>query len=68
MVSIFIDYIESIIEVFMDDFSVYGNSFDTCLANLTLVLKKMHGHQLGVELGKMSFHGRTRNCAKTYRI
>ena len=38
--SIFSDYIENIIEVFMDDFSVYGSSFDNCLENLTLVLKR----------------------------
>ena len=40
MMSIFSDYIENSIEVFMDDFSVYGNSFDNCLENLTLVLKR----------------------------
>ena len=40
MVSIFSDYIENIIEVFMDDFSVYGNSFDKCLDNLSLVLER----------------------------
>ena len=40
MVSLFSDYIESIIEVFMDDFLVYGNSFDACVANLTHVLKR----------------------------
>ncbi|XP_062093501.1 uncharacterized protein LOC133799503 [Humulus lupulus] len=40
MVSIFSDYIEIIIEVFMDDFSVHGDSFDKCLHNLTLVLKR----------------------------
>ena len=40
MVSISSDYIEYIIEVFMDDFSVYGDSFDKCLRNLTLVLKR----------------------------
>ena len=40
MVSIFSDMIEKIIEVFMDDFSVYGDSFDTCLHNLSLVLKR----------------------------
>lgn len=38
MVSIFSDYVEKIIEVFMDDFSVFGDSFDDCLANLTLIL------------------------------
>ena len=40
MVSIFSDYVENIIEVFMDDFSVYGDSFDRCLENLALVLKR----------------------------
>ena len=40
MVSIFSDLIENIIEVFMDDFTVYGNSFDECLENLTKVLER----------------------------
>ncbi|KAM1495767.1 hypothetical protein ACFX14_030014 [Malus domestica] len=40
MVSIFSDYVEKIIEIFMDDFSVFGNSFDHCLHNLTLILKR----------------------------
>ncbi|CAN6585777.1 unnamed protein product [Malus baccata var. baccata] len=40
MVSIFSDYVEKIIEVFMDDFSVFGESFDNCLDNLTLILKR----------------------------
>ena len=40
MVSIFLDYIEHIIEVFMDDFTVSGDSFDNCLHNLTLVLQR----------------------------
>ncbi|CAN6695308.1 unnamed protein product [Malus baccata var. baccata] len=40
MVSIFSDYVEKIIEIFMDDFSVFGSSFDHCLDNLTLILKR----------------------------
>ena len=40
MVSIFLDYIKHIIEVFMDDFTVYGDSFDNFLHNLTLVLQR----------------------------
>ncbi|KAM2205550.1 hypothetical protein ACFX1S_025033 [Malus domestica] len=40
MVSIFSDFVEKIIEVFMDDFSVFGDSFDGCLDNLTLILKR----------------------------
>ena len=31
---------ENIIEVFMDDFTVHGESFDDCLENLTKVLKR----------------------------
>ncbi|GKB95054.1 reverse transcriptase domain-containing protein [Tanacetum coccineum] len=34
MMAIFYDMIEKTIEVFMDDFSVFGNSFSTCLSNL----------------------------------
>ncbi|XP_021733268.1 uncharacterized protein LOC110700074 isoform X1 [Chenopodium quinoa] len=40
MVSIFSDYLENFIEVFMDDFTVHGDSFDRCLEHLTLVLKR----------------------------
>jgi hypothetical protein len=39
MMSIFSDMIEQIMEVFMDDFSVYGKTFDECLRNLDKVLK-----------------------------
>jgi hypothetical protein len=38
--SIFSNYVERIIEVFMDDFTVYGDSFDKCLENLSLILKR----------------------------
>ena len=34
MMSIFYDIIEEIMEVSMDDFSVYGKTFDDCLKNL----------------------------------
>ncbi|KAM2950741.1 hypothetical protein COP2_000321 [Malus domestica] len=40
MMSIFSNYVEKIIEVFMDDFSVFGDSFDGCLHNLSLILKR----------------------------
>ncbi|CAM8940841.1 unnamed protein product [Rhodiola kirilowii] len=40
MMAIFLEFIEEIMEVFMDDFSVYGYSFDDCLANLAKVLKR----------------------------
>ena len=38
--AIFLDLIENIMEVFMDDFSVYNKDFDQCLENLDKVLKR----------------------------
>ena len=38
MMAIFSDMVENTIEVFMDDFSVLGSSFDNCLENLRSVL------------------------------
>jgi hypothetical protein len=40
MMSIFSDFVKRIIEVFMDDFTVYSDSFDKCLENLSLILKR----------------------------
>ena len=40
MMAIFSEFIEHIMEVFMDDFSVYGSSFDDCLNNLSKVLQR----------------------------
>jgi len=40
MMSIFSDFVENIMEVFMDDFSVHGSSFDNFLANLEKVLER----------------------------
>ncbi|GJV86862.1 reverse transcriptase domain-containing protein [Tanacetum coccineum] len=39
MLAIFHDMIEESVEVFIDDFSVFGNSFDTCLNNLDKMLQ-----------------------------
>jgi hypothetical protein len=40
MMAIFSDLNDKVMEVFMDDFSVYGKTFDDCLANLDKVLKR----------------------------
>nr|GEU39193.1 reverse transcriptase domain-containing protein [Tanacetum cinerariifolium] len=40
MIAIFHDMIEKTMEVFMDDFSVFGNSFQSCLSNLEKMLKR----------------------------
>ncbi|GJW80336.1 reverse transcriptase domain-containing protein [Tanacetum coccineum] len=39
MVAIFYDMIEKTMEVFMDDFSVFGDSFSSCLSHLDMMLK-----------------------------
>jgi hypothetical protein len=40
MMVVFSEFIEEIVEVFMDDFSIYGKMFMDCLANLDKVLTR----------------------------
>ncbi|RVX10718.1 Transposon Ty3-I Gag-Pol polyprotein [Vitis vinifera] len=42
MLSIFSDMVERIMEVFMDDITIYGSTFEECLVNLEAVLEQMH--------------------------
>ena len=39
MTAIFSDFLGDSLEVFMDDFSVFGNDFQSCLAHLTKILE-----------------------------
>ena len=55
MISIFSDMIEQIMEVFMDDFSVYGKTFDDCLENLDKVLQRCHEKDLVLNWEKCHF-------------
>ncbi|XP_065854963.1 uncharacterized protein [Euphorbia lathyris] len=55
MVSIFSDYVEQIIEVFMDDFTIYGDSFDECLINLGKILKRCLKFNLVLNYEKWHF-------------
>nr|GEY05991.1 reverse transcriptase domain-containing protein [Tanacetum cinerariifolium] len=48
MMAIFHDMIEQTMEVFMDDFSVSGDSFSTCLTNLEKMLKKCEDAKLAL--------------------
>ena len=38
MMSMFSDLVEEAMEIFMDDFSIYGSSFENCLENSETVL------------------------------
>nr|GEU97734.1 reverse transcriptase domain-containing protein [Tanacetum cinerariifolium] len=41
MLAIFYDMVEKTMEVFMDDISVFGNSFETCLSRLDKMLQRI---------------------------
>ena len=53
--SIFSDMIEEVMEVFMDDFSVYGKTFDRCLENLDKVLQRCREKDLLLNWEKCHF-------------
>nr|GEW76512.1 reverse transcriptase domain-containing protein [Tanacetum cinerariifolium] len=55
MMAIFHDMIEQTMEVFMSDFSVFGNSFSTCLTNLEKTLKRCEDTKLALNWEKSHF-------------
>ncbi|XP_038697122.1 uncharacterized protein LOC119993981, partial [Tripterygium wilfordii] len=55
MMSIFSDMVEKFIEVFMDDFSVFGADFDECLEHLRLVLERCEETNLVLNWEKCHF-------------
>ncbi|GJY14784.1 reverse transcriptase domain-containing protein [Tanacetum coccineum] len=55
MLAIFHDMIEEFVEVFMDDFSVFGNTFDTCLNNLDKMLQRCKDAHLVLNWEKCHF-------------
>jgi hypothetical protein len=55
MMSIFSDMIEEIMEVFMDDFSVYGKTLDHCLENVDRVLQRCQEKDLVLNWEKCHF-------------
>ena len=55
MLAIFGDMVENFIEVFMDDFSVFGSSYDHCLYNLACVLKRCQETNLVLNWEKCHF-------------
>ena len=55
MMSIFSDMVERFLEIFMDDFSVFGSSFDECLHHLSLVLARCKETNLVLNWEKCHF-------------
>ena len=55
MMAIFSDLVKEIMDVFMDDFSVCGNSFEGCLKNLEQVLTRCEETNLVLNWEKCHF-------------
>nr|GEV00200.1 hypothetical protein [Tanacetum cinerariifolium] len=55
MMAIFHDMIEKAIEVFLDDFFVFGNSFQSCLSHLERMLKRCEDTNLCLNWEKSHF-------------
>ncbi|GJT53523.1 reverse transcriptase domain-containing protein [Tanacetum coccineum] len=55
MVAIFHDMIEKTMEVFMDDFSVFKDSFSSCLSHLDMMLKRCEDTNLVLNWEKCHF-------------
>jgi recombinational DNA repair protein (RecF pathway) len=55
MAAIFADYVEHIMEVFMDEFSDHETLFNHCLRNLHKVLQRCEDTNLVLKWGKCHF-------------
>ena len=53
--SIFSDLVEEAMEIFIDDYSVYGSSFEHCLHNLETVLQRCQDKNLALNWEKCYF-------------
>ena len=55
MMSMFSDLVEEVMNIFMDDFTVYGSGFEHCLNNLETVLQRCKDKQLALNWEKCHF-------------
>ena len=51
----FSNLVEEAMEIFMDDFSIYGSNFEHCLKNLETVLQRCQDKNLALNWGKFHF-------------
>lgn len=58
--------VEDFVKIFMDEFLVFGESFDRCLENLDNVLARCEETNLGLKWEKISSEGR--DCIGTYDV
>ena len=55
MMSMFSDLVEEVLEIFMDDFTVYGSNFEHCLQNLGTVFHRCQDKNLALNWEKCHF-------------
>nr|GFA76933.1 DNA-directed DNA polymerase [Tanacetum cinerariifolium] len=55
MLAIFHDMVEKTMKVFMDDFSIFGNSFENCLSRLDKMLQRCEDTNLSLNWEKSHF-------------
>nr|GEY02477.1 reverse transcriptase domain-containing protein [Tanacetum cinerariifolium] len=64
MLAIFHDMVEKTMEVFMDDFSVFGNSFENCLSRLDKMLQRA---KVDV-IAKLPHPTTVKDCIKAFQM
>lgn len=52
ILSIFFDFSRDTMEIYNDDFTIYGNNYDEALANLEKVLPRCQDHNISLSHGK----------------
>ena len=55
MMSMFSDLVEEVMEIFMDDFTLYRSSFEHCLQNWGTVLHRFQDKNLDLNWEKFHF-------------
>ena len=55
MMSMFLVLVEEVMEIFMDDFTVYGSNFEHCLQNLGIVLQRWQDKNFALNWEKIHF-------------
>ena len=53
--SMFSNLVEEVMEIFMDDFSIYGSIFENCLENLAIVLQMCKDKNLALKWERCHF-------------
>ena len=65
MMSIFSDLVEKVMEIFMDDFSVYGSYFENCLEYFRNSTSEVSRQKSSSKLEEIPFYGNRRYCLAT---